>query len=77
MASIIYMGEKKPSDFEFMNIGEISLKEAVQNFEREILKKVLKEYGTTYAAAEVLKTTQPTIVRKAQALGIKMGKNKA
>ena len=74
VASIIYMGEKKPSDFEFMNIGEISLKEAVHNFEREILKKVLKEYGTTYAAAEVLKTTQPTIVRKAKALGIKVRK---
>lgn len=49
----------------------------MHNFEREILKKVLKEYGTTYVAAEVLKTTQPTIVRKAQALGIKVGKNKA
>jgi len=72
--SIIYMGEKKPGGLEFISIGEISLKEAVQNFEREILTKVLKEYGTTYAAAEVLKTTQPTIVRKAQDLGIKVGK---
>jgi transcriptional regulator with PAS, ATPase and Fis domain len=72
--SIIYMGEKKPGGLEFIGIGEISLKEAVRNFEREILTKVLKEYGTTYAAAEVLKTTQPTIVRKAQALGIKVGK---
>lgn len=74
--SIIYMGEKKPSTRDFIQIGEISLKEAVQDFEREILKRVLKEYGTSYAAAEVLKTTQPTIIRKAQALGIPMGRNK-
>lgn len=61
---------------DFINIAEISLKEAVQDFEREILKRVLKEYGTSYAAAEVLKTTQSTIIRKAQALGIPLGRNR-
>lgn len=76
VASILYMGEKKPSSGDFIKIGEVSLKEAVQDFEREILKRVLKEYGTSYAAAEILKTTQPTIIRKAQALGIPMGRNK-
>ena len=71
---IIYMGEKKPSVLKSINIGETSLKQAVQEYEKEILERVLKECGSSYAAAEVLKTTQPTIVRKAQALGILLRK---
>ncbi|GAB6107808.1 sigma-54 interaction domain-containing protein [Fusibacter bizertensis] len=47
-----------------------SLKEAVRDFERKIIKEALKKYKNTYATAEALKTTQPTIVRKAKALGI-------
>ncbi|MGI6730703.1 MAG: sigma-54 interaction domain-containing protein [Anaerovoracaceae bacterium] len=74
--AIAYMGDKKPSDINSINIGETSLKEAVQAYEKKILEKVLNEYGTSYAAAEVLKTTQPTIVRKAKALGIPLGKNR-
>jgi transcriptional regulator with PAS, ATPase and Fis domain len=71
---IIYMGEKKPSVINSINIGQLSLKQAVQEYEKEILERVLKECGNSYAAAEVLKTTQPTIVRKAQALGIPLRK---
>jgi len=71
---IIYMGEKKPSVMKAINIGQMSLKEAVQDYEREILERVLKECGNSYAAAERLQTTQPTIVRKAQALGIPLKK---
>ncbi len=67
---IIYMGEKKPSAMQTLDISRIGLKQAVQDYEKEILERVLKECGNSYAAAEVLKTTQPTIVRKAQALGI-------
>ncbi|GHU64320.1 PAS domain-containing protein [Clostridia bacterium] len=48
----------------------ISLKNAVAAYEKRILQKALEEYGNTYAVAEILKTTQPTIVRKAHALGI-------
>ena len=70
---IIYMGEKKTSG-KTINIGETSLKQAVQEYEKEIIERVLKQYGSSYAAAEVLKTTQPTIVRKAQALGIPLRK---
>ena len=70
---IIYMGDKKPA-IKSINIGEMSLKQAVQMYEKEILERVLKEYGNSYAAAEVLKTTQPTIVRKAQTLGIPLRK---
>lgn len=71
---IIYMGEKKPSVVETSSISRVGLKQAVQNYEKEILERVLKECGNTYAAADVLKTTQPTIVRKAQALGISLRK---
>ena len=72
---ILYMGEKKTSG-KAIDIGTTSLKQAVQEYEKEIIERVLKEYGNSYAAAEVLKTTQPTIVRKAQALGIPLRKAK-
>ncbi|WMJ76954.1 MULTISPECIES: sigma-54 interaction domain-containing protein [unclassified Sedimentibacter] len=48
----------------------ISLKAAVQSLERKLIKNALKKYKTTYKAAIALKTTQPTIVRKAKQLGI-------
>ncbi len=73
---IIYMGEKKPSRMNTISIGQKSLKQAVQEYEKEIIERVLKEYGNSYAAAEILKTTQPTIVRKAQALGIPLRKKR-
>ncbi|MDF2949896.1 MAG: Helix-turn-helix domain, partial [Sedimentibacter sp.] len=44
--------------------------EAVQALEKRIITLALTKYKTTYKAAEVLKTTQPPIVRKAKALGI-------
>lgn len=66
----IYMGHEKLPAANDMNIEEIGLKQAVKNFEREIIIDVLKEYGNTYKAAEILQTSQPTVVRKAQALGI-------
>ena len=71
---IIYMGEKKPSVMNSLDMGQTSLKQAVREYEREIIERVLKQYGNSYKAAEILKTTQPTIVRKAQALGIPLKK---
>ncbi len=72
---IIYMGDKKPP-LNPMNVGNIGIKKAVQEYERMIIETALKEYGTSYEAARVLKTTQPTIVRKAQALGIPLRKKR-
>ena len=58
----------------FKDINEVkikgTLKEIVDNFEKTIIEKTLKECGTTYKAAEVLGITQSTVVRKAKALGI-------
>ncbi len=48
----------------------LSLKEAVDNLERELIQNALNTYKTTYKAAEALGSTQPTIARKAKALGI-------
>lgn len=48
----------------------VSLKEAVENLERELIQNALNTYKTTYKAAEALGSTQPTIARKAKALGI-------
>ncbi len=72
--AIVYIGDKNTAGVKSFNIGETSLKEAVRIYEKEILERVLAEYGSSYAAAEVLKTTQPTIVRKAQSLGIPLRK---
>jgi transcriptional regulator with PAS, ATPase and Fis domain len=58
--------------FSYGNVENIngSLKDAVNQFERNIIEKALKKYGNTYKAAEVLGLTQSTVVRKAKALGI-------
>jgi transcriptional regulator with PAS, ATPase and Fis domain len=47
-----------------------TLKEAVDQFEKNIIEKTLKKCGNTYKAAEILGITQSTVVRKAKALGI-------
>jgi PAS domain S-box-containing protein len=52
--------------------GTFKLKDAVNNFEKEIIEKALREYGSTYKAAKVLGLTQPTVFRKAKALGIEL-----
>jgi PAS domain S-box-containing protein len=70
--SILYMGEKNPSEALGVDVRKVGLKEAVRIFEKEILEEILRECGNSYAAAEILKTTQPTIIRKAQSLGIPM-----
>lgn len=57
-----------------LRLGEdsFSLKAAVDNFERDIVEKALRKYGSTYKAAKALGVTQPTVFRKAKALGIKL-----
>lgn len=47
-----------------------TLKEMVEQFERSILKNALESCGTTYKAAEMLGTSQATVVRKAHAYGL-------
>ncbi|WML37379.1 sigma 54-interacting transcriptional regulator [Clostridium sp. OS1-26] len=52
--------------------SNLSLREAVDRLEKEMIEKALREYGSTYKAAKVLGVTQPTVFRKAKALGIKL-----
>lgn len=48
----------------------LGLKELMENYEREILQEALSRYGTTYKAAQALRTSQPTVARKAKQYGL-------
>ena len=50
---------------------ETPLNEAMDNFEKEILERAHKKYGSSRMMAEKLKVNQSTIVRKMQKYGIK------
>lgn len=61
--------DKFPYDaFENENI---TLKDAVNIVEKNIIEKTLKKYKSSHKAAKVLGITQTTVLRKAKALGIK------
>jgi PAS domain S-box-containing protein len=49
-----------------------SLKEATNALEKKLIEDALDKYGSTYKAAKILKISQPTVFRKAKALGIKL-----
>lgn len=49
---------------------EFSMKSYLERCERELLADALKRCGTTYKAAEFLKTNQSTVVRKKQKYGL-------
>lgn len=49
----------------------LSLNESVERFEKNLIQNALSKYGSTYKAAEALKSTQSTIVRKAHKYNIK------
>lgn len=53
-------------------IEDCSLKESLQNYEREIILQAMLKYKSTYKAAKALKTFQSTIVRRIRQLGIKL-----
>jgi len=50
----------------------LTLREAVDKLEREMIENALRKFGSTYKAANVLGVTQPTVFRKAKALGVKL-----
>ncbi len=67
---ILNICEVDEPDTSHTTLTRVSLKELVRDFERELVEQALKEGGSSYAAARILKTTQPTVVRKAKSLGI-------
>lgn len=52
--------------------NSLTLKEAVARLEREMIDNALRKYGSTYKAANILGVTQPTVFRKAKALGVNL-----
>jgi transcriptional regulator with PAS, ATPase and Fis domain len=58
--------EVVPVNFQFNK----SYKEMVNDYERQLLSKALKEFKTTTNAAKHLKLDQSTIVKKKQRLGL-------
>jgi transcriptional regulator with PAS, ATPase and Fis domain len=48
----------------------VNLQEATEELHTKLIRSALQEYRTTYRAAEALGISQPTLVRKAKALGI-------
>lgn len=54
----------------FVENAKVTLKEAVQRVERQLIEDALKTYGSTHKAARVLGVSQPTVLRKAKELGI-------
>lgn len=68
--AILDIGDAIEHDQSHKILENMSLKDAVRNYERTLIQKALKEGGSSYSAARILKTTQPTVIRKAQSLGI-------
>ncbi|MBF7095599.1 sigma 54-interacting transcriptional regulator [Alkalibacter sp. M17DMB] len=64
------LGMKK-TDFQYIDTAEISYRQAMDSFEKGLIEKSLKKHGSTHKAALELGISQPTVVRKAKALGIK------
>lgn len=62
-----YIMQEKP---DIKLSGETSLAEAVDQVERQMIQLAIRKYKTTRKAAEALKVSQPTIVRKMMKLGI-------
>ncbi|WP_326512758.1 sigma-54 interaction domain-containing protein [Clostridium intestinale] len=57
------------------NNEDLTLKEAVETLERQMIEQALRNHGSTYKAAKILGVAQPTVFRKAKALGIKLGQD--
>lgn len=49
---------------------DMTLKEAVEALEKSLIQGALKKQGSTYKAAKALGMSQPTLFRKAKALGL-------
>jgi transcriptional regulator with PAS, ATPase and Fis domain len=55
----------------------VNLQEATEALHARLIRSALQEYHTTYRAAEALGISQPTLVRKAKALGIAPGEERS
>ncbi len=53
-----------------LDYDNLTLKEAVERVEKEIIKRSLNQHGSTYKAAKVLGMNQSSVFRKAKAYGL-------
>lgn len=65
------LGKDKFPEELLTDVSNTTLKTALDAFEKGIIERALKKYGSTHKAAKVLGVAQPTVLRKARALGIK------
>jgi len=70
-SDVINILGKEKFTYHIIDNENITLKEATDMVERNIIEKALKKYKSSRKAAKVLGVTQPTVLRKAKALGIK------
>ncbi|KUO64978.1 MAG: hypothetical protein APF84_06985 [Gracilibacter sp. BRH_c7a] len=56
---------------DYFEKSDLTLKEAVDMVEKQVIEKAIKAYGSTHKAARALGVSQPTVVRKVRELGIK------
>lgn len=52
--------------------ASLTLKEAIEMAEKQVIMQALNKCSTTYELAEILQTSQPTISRKLKKYGIKL-----
>ena len=62
---------KENNKNEFSKKNLVGLKETVAEVEKDLIKFALEEFGSTHKAAEHLKVSQPTVLRKAKKYDIK------
>ena len=67
---IMDFASTEPEKQELKVSGNGSLKDAVDDLERKMISEAYSIYKSTYKVAEVLQTSQSTIVRKMRQLGI-------
>lgn len=60
---LIFSNSSKNETFD-MFFNDIPLKERLGNYEKEVIKKLMEKYKSTYKVAKILGVSQPTISRK-------------
>jgi transcriptional regulator with PAS, ATPase and Fis domain len=69
--NIINMLGKDKFQYSVINNENLTLKENMNIVEKNIIEKALKKYKSSRKAAKALGVSQPTVLRKANILGIK------
>ena len=57
---------------ELSQVGQMSLRDATEQFQRAVIEDALSRYGSTYKAADALGTSQSTLARKVRQFGIQV-----